>query len=147
MKSKLLKGMLTFAVMALVSIPAFSMSWIQIGDGHYIDVDSVRPATEYGTYTFDTQYLGVNTPLEEINGQQVWTIRTNSFIDCRNAYGKTLTYTALDANNKVVTRGRNVQKQWLDIRTPGNRAYESYSFVCTDRYINNYPRYHRLWWY
>lgn len=130
-----------------LSVPAFAVNWIQIGSGHYIDADSVRPASTYGSYTMDTKYMGVNAPLEEINGSKVWTINTNSYIDCRSGYAKTLTYTALDQRNNVVTRGRNVQKQWMGIDTPGSRAYESYAFVCTDKYLMNRSGYNRFWYY
>ena len=147
MRFKFLSVLLVLIVAAMAISPAFAMNWIQIGEGHYIDVDSIRSSTQYGSFTFDTQYLGNSAPLEEIDGKKVWTIKTNSYIDCRNGYAKTITYTALDGENKVVVRGKNVQKQWLNINTPGNKAYESYAFVCTDRYVNSYPRYNRFWWY
>ena len=137
----------TFVLVAMTAVPAFAVSWAKIGEGHYIDVDSIRPSQAYGSYTFDTKYLSTGEPLEEINGKKVYTINTNSFMDCRTSYGKTLTYTGLDEAGRVVVRGRDVQKQWNEINAPGSRAYETFLFVCSDRYLQQYPRYNRLWWY
>ena len=117
---------LLLGIITMTSVPAFAVSWIKIGEGHYIDVDSIRPSQTYGSYTFDTKYLSTGSPLEEINGRKVYTINTNSFMDCRTFYGKTLTYTGLDEAGRVVVRGRDVQKQWNEINAPGSRAYESY---------------------
>jgi hypothetical protein len=147
MKRILTAGFLGIFAAMIVAAPVFAVNWVRIGEGHYIDSDSIRPSTTYGSFTFDTRYLGGNSPLEEINGKKVWTINTNSYIDCKSAYGKTLTYTALDKDYKVVMRGKNVQKQWYGMDTPGSRGNESYTFVCTDRYLDRYHDYHRMWWY
>lgn len=145
-KTTAFKFLALFAAL-MVSVPVFAVNWVKIGDGHYIDSDSIRPSNAYGSYTFDTRYVGEGAPLEEIDGKKIWTINTNSFIDCRSAYGKTLTYTALDKDYRVVVRGKNVQKQWIGMNTPGNRGHESFSFVCSDRYLDRYQHYHRMWWY
>lgn len=146
MKKILTLGAGLVATVAM-AVPAFAVNWIQIGPNHYIDSDSIRRSHDYGTYTFDTRYVGEYEPLEEINGKKVWTINTNSYIDCRNAYGKTLTYTALDKDYKVVARGKDIQKQWYALNTPGGRGNESFVFVCSDRYLDRYHNYHRMWWY
>ena len=94
-----------------------------------------------------TKYVASGSPLEVINGRDVWTIKTNSFVDCTVNYAKTVSYSAYDNRGHVVTTGRNVGKQWYDINTPESRAYESYAFVCTDKYINSWRGYDNLWYY
>lgn len=143
----LLKCFLVLAVAATTYVPAFATNWVRIGDKHYIDSDSIRPSTNYGTYTMRTKYVGGNTPLEVINGRDVYTIRTNSFVDCTSNYAKTVSYSAYDRKGSVISTGRNVWKQWYDINNPGSRAYESYAFVCTDKYLDARPGYENLWWY
>lgn len=146
-KSKALKLFVSLAVIATISLPAFARNWVQIGDGHYIDTDTIRPSSPVGSYTFETKYLARNgAPLEVINGRKVWTVKTKSYIDCRSAYGKTLSYTALDADDRTIVSGNSVHKQWLNIGS-GTRASDSYEFVCTDRYLNTRPGYDALWWY
>ena len=147
MKKSLLKAFAIFAVVAISSVPAFARNWVQIGDGHYIDADSIRPSNNYGTYTFDTKYLAKNVPLERINGADIWTIKTSSYVDCANTYAKTLSYTALDGNDKVVATDRKIGKQWFGVNNPSSKAYESYAFVCTDKYLRVRPYYSPLWWY
>ena len=146
MKSFIMKGLCAIALCAF-AVPAFAYDWVQIGAGHYIDASSIRPASNYGTYTMLTKYVASGNPLEVINGRDVWTIRTNSFVDCTTNFAKTVSYTAYDKNGRVVTTGRNVGKHWYDINNPGSRAYESYSFVCTDRYLRQHPNYADLWYY
>ena len=136
----------TLILVSALSLPAFAKNWIQIGDGHYIDVDSIRQSSTYGAYTFDTKYLGKGAPLEVINGRKVWTIKTKSYIDCKSAYGKTLSYSALDADDRTIVSGNSVYKQWINIGGNG-RGAESYDFVCTDRYLDVRPGYHSLWLY
>ena len=143
----LLKCFLVLAVVAMTYVPAFATNWVRIGDRHYIDADSIRPATNYGTYTMRTKYVGGNTPLEVINGRDVYTIKTNSYVDCTSNYAKTVSYSAYDRKGSVVSTGRNVWKQWYDVNNPGSRAYESYAFVCTDKYLDARPGYENLWWY
>ena len=147
MKKIVVSGIYAFLIVFAMAIPSFSVNWVRIGSGHYIDSDSIRPSDAVGTYTFDTRYVGEDQPLEEIDGRKVWTINTNSYIDCKTAYGKTLTYTALDKDYKVIIRGKNVQKQWLGLDSAGVRGNDTYAFVCTDRYIDRYHRYNRMWWY
>ena len=106
------KGLLAFAAVALALTPAFATSWVRIGDGHYIDSDSIKPSANYGTYTMVTKYIANDSPLEVINGTGVWTIKTNSFVDCTSNYAKTVSYTAYDSRGRVVTTGRNIAKQW-----------------------------------
>lgn len=135
------------SLMAMSLTPALATNWVKIGINHYIDADSVRPSTNYGTYTMRTKYLGINAPLEVINGRDVWTIKTNSFVDCTSNYAKTISYSAYDRKGSVVSTGRNVWKQWYDINTPGSRAYESYAFVCTDKYLDAREGYGSMWLY
>lgn len=142
------KTLLTLGFMSLLVVPAFATNWVLIGDGHYIDTDSITPSTVYGGYTYTTEYLSSNgNPLEVINGKDIHQIITHSYIDCRANYAKTITYTAYDRNRKIVVNGRSVGKNWYDINTPGSKAYESYNFVCTDKYINARKGYNPLWWY
>lgn len=147
MKKSLLKAFVGFAFLAVTAVPAFATNWVQIGEGHYIDAHSIRPSANYGTYTYYTKYLAKAAPLERINGYEVWTIKTNSYVDCANAYAKTLSYTALDANERIVASDKKIGKQWFGVNNPGSKAYESYAFVCTDKYLNVRPGYHPLWWY
>lgn len=142
-----LKTFLTLSIIAMTSLSAFAQNWIQIGERHYIDADSIKPASTYGAYNMYTKYLAKNNPLEKINGREVWTITTYSYIDCRSAYAKTIAYTALDADDNKIVSGQKVGKQWYGINNPGSKAYESYAFVCTDKYLHHYPGYNRLWWY
>jgi len=132
---------------AIAVAPAFAASWVRIGDGHYIDADSIRPSTNYGTYTMNTKYLAGSTPLEVINGKSIYTIKTSSYVDCTSNYAKTVSYSAYDKNGRLVSSGRNIWKQWCDINNPGSRAYESYAFVCTDKYLRDRDGYQALWWY
>ena len=141
------KALMALSLVGLLAAPALATNWLQIGPGHYIDSHSVKPANDYGTYTFDTKYLAKEKPLEYVNNQGVWTIHTHSYIDCRNAYGKTLSYTALDSNEKKLVSNNNIGKQWFGINNPGSKAYESYLFVCTDKYLNEREGYNPLWWY
>ncbi len=134
-------------IMTLLASPALARNWVQIGDGHYIDAESIRPTAYYGSYTMDTKYIARNTPLEVVNNVPIWTIKTHSYIDCKSAYAKTLSYTALDSNDRTVITDRNIGKQWFGINNPGSRANESYLFVCTDKYLNVRPGYRELWWY
>ncbi len=147
MKKKICRAFLVAAVTAMSLVPAFATTWVRIGDGHYIDADSVKPSNSYGAYTMKTKYVASGSPLEVINGRNVWKITTNSYVNCPTNFAKTVSYTAYDKNNKVVTTGRNVGKHWYDIHNPGSRAYESYAFVCTDKYLNSRPDYVDLWWY
>ena len=146
MKKNLLK-LLLISAFAAVSVPAFATNWIAIGEGHYIDADSIRPASNYGTYTMLTKYQASGTPLEVVNGRDIWTIKTNSFVDCTSNYAKTVSYSAYDSKGRVVTTGRSVGKQWYGINNPGSRAYESYAFVCTDKYLDSWRGYDSLWMY
>jgi len=147
MKKGLLSGVFALALIAATAVPTFAASWVRIGEGHYIDADSIRPSTNYGTYTMLTKYIASGSPLEIIDGKEIWTIKTNSFVDCTTNYAKTVSYTAYDSRDKVVTTGRNVWKQWYGIDRPGSRAYESYAFVCTDKYLDTHKGYGNLWWY
>lgn len=139
--------MLTLTCAFFASIPALAINWVQIGDGHYIDADSIRPSSDYGTYTYNTKYLGKGAPLERVDGQNIWTIKTYSYMDCRQAYAKTISYTALNENEKIINSSRNIGKQWFGVNTPGSKGYESWSFICTDKYLHNYPAYNKFWWY
>ena len=94
-----------------------------------------------------TRYLTTAVPLETINGRDVFEIKTNSFVDCTSNYAKTVSYSAYDNKGRLVTTGRNVGKQWYDINNPGSRAYESYAFVCTDKYLDSWNGYDTLWMY
>ena len=94
-----------------------------------------------------TKYDAVGTPLEVVNGRDVWSIKTNSYVDCTSNYAKTVSYSAYDSRGWLITTGRNVGKQWYDINNPGSRAYESYAFVCTDKYLNTWRGYDSLWLY
>ena len=141
------KSFIVFSMLALTAVPAFARTWIEIGNGHYIDSESIKPYSSYGSYTMDTKYIGKNAPVDKVNGKDVWTIKTYSYIDCKSAYAKTLTITALDADDRVVFSDKNIGKQWYGINNPGSRAYESYMFVCSDKYLNARPGYHNLWWY
>lgn len=147
MKNGMLKSVVAFAIIAMTCAPSFATNWVRIGANHYIDADSIKPSTNYGTYTMRTKYLANNEPLEVINGHNIWTIKTNSFVDCTSNYAKTISYSALDRSGRVITTGRNVWKQWYDINRPGSRAYESYEFVCTDKYLDSRDGYGRFWWY
>ena len=146
-KEALKKLMLGFFASVLLMAPVSAQNWVQIGDNHYIDAHSIKPTSAYGTYTYNTRYLGTNAPLERIGGQDIWTVKTSSYMDCRNAYAKTLSYTALNMNNRTVVSDRDIGKQWFGINNPGSRAYESYLFICTDRYLNLRPNYSPLWLY
>ena len=137
----------TFLMLSCFVAPALAANWVQIGEGHYIDAQSIKRTSEYGTFTFNTKYLGTSRPLEIINNQEVWTVKTYSFMDCRNAYAKTLNYTAYNASERIVDQDKNVGKQWFGINTPGSRGFESYAYICTDKYIHSYPGYRSLWWY
>ena len=147
MKKFMFKGALVLAVAAMALTPAFATNWVKIGNNHYIDSDSIKPSAAYGTYTMRTKYVGTNSPLEIINGRDIWTIKTNSFVDCTSHYAKTVSYSAYDRRGSLVSSGRNVWKQWYDINNPGSRAYESYAFVCTDKYLDAREGYGQLWWY
>ena len=147
MKNLLSKMFTALFVLSIAFTPSFATNWVRIGDGHYIDSDSIRPSTSYGTYTMATKYLASGTPLEVMNGRDVWTIKTNSFVDCTSNYAKTISYSAYDKRGHVVATGRNIWKQWYDINNPGSRAYESYAFVCTDKYLQVRKDYEPLWWY
>ena len=113
MKKGLLRGVFAFAAVLLLCTPSFATNWVRIGEGHYIDSDSIRPSSNYGTYTMLTKYIASGTRLEVVN----------------------------------VTSGRNVAKQWYGINNPGSIAYESYAFVCTDRYLNVRNGYDHLLYY
>lgn len=145
-KSRVLGLFVALVMVATISAPAFARNWVQIGDRHYIDTDSIRPTSNYGAYTFKTKYMAKDYPLEEVNGRKVWTVITNSYIDCKSAYGKTISYTALDANDRTIVSNSRIYKQWLNIGR-GTNASESYDFVCTDRYLRHYPEYNGLWLY
>ena len=147
MKKNLTKGILALFLVAVTLTPTFAENWIQIGDKHYIDADSVRSSNSYGAYTMRTKYIGNGEPLEIINGHDVWTIKTNSFVDCTSNYAKTTSYTAYDKKGNVVTSGRTVWKQWYEINHPNSRAYESYAFICTDKYLESRTGYDKLWLY
>ncbi len=146
-KNSCVKAFLVFALIAMTSVPVFAKNWIQIGEGHYIDVDSIRPASTYGAYNYTTKYLAKSVPLDKAYGREIWTLTTSSYIDCRSNYAKTISYTGLDANDNKVVSGRKVGKQWFGINNPGSRAYESYAFICTDKYLHVHPGYNRFWWY
>lgn len=146
-KTNIIKMFSVLALITVVSLPAFAKNWVQIGIGHYIDIDSIRPSSTYGSYTFETKYLAQNgVPLEYINGRKIWTVKTKSYIDCKSAYAKTISYTALDADDKTVVSSNSVYKQWLNIGSNG-RASESYDYICTDRYLESRPGYQSLWLY
>ena len=147
MKKTLLRSLLALTLVASTLVPALAENWVRIGDGHYIDAESVRQSTNYGTYTMRTKYISSGAPLEVINGRDIWTIKTNSYVDCTANYAKTVTYTAYDKIGRIVATGRGIGKQWYDINNPGSRAYESYAFVCTDRYLHERPGYDSLWLY
>lgn len=144
---KMLKSLLAVSMLSMSLVPAFATNWVRIGTNHYIDSDSIRPAANYGTYTMRTRYSTTVTPLETINGRDIFEIKTNSFVDCTSNYAKTVSYSAYDNRGRLVTTGRNVGKQWYDINNPGSRAYESYAFVCTDKYLNSWRGYDDLWMY
>ena len=146
MKS-MLKVLTALFVGVLVAAPALATNWVLIGDGHYIDTDSIRPAG-YGVYNYNTEYLSRdNRPLEVVNGKEIYTITTQSYIDCRANFATTVSYTGYDKNKKAVVSGSRVGKQWYGINEPGSRAYDSYRYVCTDKYIQARPDYNPLWWY
>ena len=96
MKKKLLKSVLALSIAMVTLTPAFATNWVRIGTNHYIDSDSIRPAANYGTYTMRTRYLTTVTPLETINGRDIFEIKTNSFVDCTTNYAKTVSYSAYD---------------------------------------------------
>ncbi len=144
---KMFKSLLALSVLSMSLVPAFATNWVRIGTNHYIDSDSIKPSTNYGTYTMKTRYLTTAVPLETINGRDIYEIKTNSFVDCTSNYAKTVSYSAYDNNGRLVTTGRNVGKQWYNINNPGSRAYESYAFVCTDKYLDSWEGYDTLWMY
>ena len=145
---KMLKTFVSLLIMGMTIVPAFATNWVLIGDGHYIDTDSIVPASTYGSYTYSTEYLSRDgRPIEIINDKQIYTIKTDSYVDCRSNFAKTVAYYAYDKNRKQIYSSRNIGKQWYDINTPGSRAYESYRYVCTDQYLNARRGYSPLWWY
>ena len=146
MKKRVLSVVASFMLLAAIALPALAKDWVQIGDRHYIDADSIKQASDYGTYTYTTKYMAKDFPLEEINGRKVWTIKTNSYMDCKSAYAKTISYTAYDADDKVIVTNNYVHKQWININS-GSRASDSYEFICSDKYLNKRPYYNSLWLY
>ena len=147
MKKNFWKRFLPLALIMVLCTPVFATNWVRIGNGHYVDSDSVRPAADYGTYTMRTKYISSDEPLEEINGKDIWTIKTDSFVDCRANFAKTIAYTAYDKKDRVAASGKNMCKHWQEIQRPGSRPHEIYSYVCTDAYLNRRPDYVDLWWY
>ena len=147
MKKSVVKNLLVLTMVSAILTPAFAASWERVGNGHYVDSTSIEAKSTPGTFTFKTKYIASGAPLEVINGKEIWSIKTESYIDCATNYAKTLSYTAYDSNEKKVASGENVGKQWYDIHRPGTRAYEAFEFVCTDKYINKWDGYDRFWWY
>lgn len=147
MKKFMCKSILILLVLALTYIPAHATNWVRIGDGHYVDADSIAPTDRHGAFTLKTKYIASGEPLEIMHGKEIWTIRTNSYVDCVSNYAKTISYAAYDKRERVVSSSRHVGKQWYEINRPGTRAYESYEFVCTDNYINAWHDYDSLWKY
>ena len=82
MRKKFFRGFLVLALVAMTYVPAFATNWVRIGNGHYIDSDSIRPSNNYGTYTMRTKYNASCTTLEVINGNDVLTIKTNTYLYC-----------------------------------------------------------------
>ncbi len=55
MKKTVTLKLLGVMTVMMIAAPVFAVNWIKIGDGHYIDSDSIRPSNSYGSYTFDTR--------------------------------------------------------------------------------------------
>lgn len=121
------------ALFATCSLSVFALNWEQVGDGHYIDTDSIRESYDPGTYTFTTKYMAKEYPLETINNQEVWGVKTKTYVDCKISYAKMLSYIPLNENDKAITPKRTTSKQWVNIDS-GNVVYEPYSYVCRETF-------------
>lgn len=141
--TKLLTGIVLIVTM---SSPAFAVKWEQVGEGHYIDTDSIRESYDPGTYTFITKFMAKSYPLETINNQEVWGVKTKTYVDCRSSYAKMMSYIPLNQNYKAITPKRLTSKQWVNIDS-GNVVYEPYSYVCREVFESPEFEYRNLWSY
>lgn len=139
------KILLVLSVLVVGSISANAADWEPVGQGQYVDASSVRPAAQYGTFTFKSKAIAKDSPFSTQDGRSVWQINGDMYVDCRAAYVKEVSYSTFDEDNKVIRNKRSSSNQWTNV-TPNQKAYELYSYVCGApyaRYRNDYNR----WWY
>lgn len=145
------KSLLVLLIALIGIIPAFAATWVQVGNGQYVDSASIRPSNAYGTFTFKAKAIADSVPFERHNGRDVWQVTGSMYVDCRDAYIREVSYSMYDSNGSTIYANKASGNQWHNI-SPSSSAYDLYAYVCkapASRYdykYNNYKDYYYRWW-
>lgn len=144
-----------FTLIVFSTLPAFAFHWVIVGQGNYVDADSVRPIhqSNYYTgegggniYTLSTKFVADEQPIERMYGKDVWSSRAKVVIDCGNKTATRLSYYAYDAEGFAIAEYPKVNEKLLNITEAADTpASEIYNFVCTGEYNHHVQHRHSTW--
>ena len=145
------------AIFVLLGLPASAYHWVLVGQGNYVDADSIRSTTqsnyytgegEGSVYTLWTKYIADEQPIERMFSMDIWSSRAKVAIDCENKTATRLSYYAYDAEGFAVAEYPKVNERLLDITDDmDNPAAEIYKFVCNGGYKTHVQHRHHTWRY
>ena len=144
-----------FALIVISMLPAKAYHWVLVGQGNYVDADSIRSTTQSNFYTGEgsgnvytlwTKYIADEQPIERMFGKDIWSSRAKVVIDCASHTATRLSYFAYDAEGFAVAEFQKKKKKLLNITdTLDSPATEIYNFVCKGEYLHHVQHRHHTW--
>lgn len=144
-----------FALIIFSVLPAKAFHWVLVGQGNYVDADSIKTTktSNYYTgegggniYTLWTKFIADEQPIERMFGKDVWSSRAKVVVDCGNRTATRLSYFAYDAEGFAIAEYPKVNEKILnitdDMETP---AAEIFNFVCKGDYKTHVQHRHHSW--
>lgn len=154
---KILPWLCLFTLFVFMGLPANAYHWVLVGQGNYVDADSIRSTVQSNYYTGEgeghiytlwTKYIADEQPIERMFNMDIWSSRAKVVIDCGNRTATRLSYFAYDAEGFAVAEYPKVNEKLLnitdDMETP---ASEIYNFVCKGEYKHHVQHRHHTWRY
>ncbi len=132
--------LLLVALFGITISPAFCSHWVTVGNGHYVDVDTIVPKQNFEGYElngryyeFWTKYVSNGKPYKTIFGKGVVASANKVLLDCQTRFARRLSYFAYDAQGNEIIGLKMVNEQWHHLH-PRTVPFEAYQFVCSGKY-------------
>lgn len=144
-----------FALTVFSILPAKAYHWVLVGQGNYVDADSIRTTKQTNHYTSEgsgnlyilwTKYIADEVPIERMFGRDIWSSRAKIIIDCAGHTASRLSYYAYDAEGFVVAEYPKINEKILNAKDdPESPANEIFNFVCEGEYKTHLQHRHHTW--